>query len=294
MPMMKTFAKRALQGVLLLVAALILIAAGLTAHGEWQRHFDRAPVPPLPAVPAGNGPVLILLHGAGLNGHMWDAMRRSLDPGLRVMALDLPGHGLHSPGVYSLEATTEEIVAAARAVAPSPVILVGDSLGGYSAMAAASSIPAGQLRGLVMGGSSANFGVSNALRYPLDLLFIHTLLTLKNPEELAQLALVKLGVAPVDRGAILAAGVRMNAVAPATRAMAFVDFRAKLAQLDLPVLIVNGSLDKRAVEQEDSFFAVLKHGSRYRFENCEHGVSMRRPAELAKVVNDFVGKVVSP
>lgn len=291
---MKALAIRLFKLLLILLASLLLIALVFVLQGEWQRQERRAPVPPLPLVAEGPAPVLILLHGAGLNGHMWDAMRRHLDPGLRVMALDLPGHGRHSEGVFSLEAATDEIVAAARAVAPAPVILVGDSLGGYAAMAAAASLPAGQLRGIAMGGSSANFGVSNALRYPFDLLFIHALLALKDPQELAPLALTKFGVAPDDQTAILAAGVRMDAVAPATRAIAFVDFRAKLARLDVPVLIVNGSLDTRAIEQEDSFFQVLQQGSRYRFEHCEHGVSMRRPAELAKVVNAFAAKVASP
>ena len=86
-------------------------------------------------------PVLILLHGATLNGRMWDPVRRYLDPAYRVIAPDLPGHGTRRNEPYTVEAAVAAAVAAAQSVAPAPVILVGDSLGGYTSIASASALP---------------------------------------------------------------------------------------------------------------------------------------------------------
>ena len=36
---------------------------------------------------------VILVHGATLNARSWDPVRRLIDPRLRVLAPDLPGHG---------------------------------------------------------------------------------------------------------------------------------------------------------------------------------------------------------
>jgi pimeloyl-ACP methyl ester carboxylesterase len=47
-------------------------------------------------------PTLILLHGATLNGHMWDPIRRHLNPGYRILAPDLPGHGVRRHQSFEL------------------------------------------------------------------------------------------------------------------------------------------------------------------------------------------------
>ena len=100
-----------------------------------------------------------------------------------------------------------------------------------------------------------------------------------------------MGYAEPDRRAVLDAGVELNAVPAAVRDLLYVDFRARLAALDVPVLITNGSLDERAVSQEDDYAAAAKRPLRHRFEGCEHGVSMRRPAEFARLVDDFATRV---
>lgn len=47
----------------------------------------------------GNGPPLVLLHGVSLNAAAWAPLFRAL-PGRRLLAVDLPGHGLSDPAVY--------------------------------------------------------------------------------------------------------------------------------------------------------------------------------------------------
>jgi pimeloyl-ACP methyl ester carboxylesterase len=283
-------------GVLALV--LVVIALVPLVQVEWQvreaRTATQAADAPPAVDPASSAPVLILLHGAGLNGRMWDPVRRSLDPAYRVIAPDLPGHGVHRDGIYTLEGATQSIAAVARSVAPAPVVLVGDSLGGFSAMAAAPVIPREQLKGVVIASSSGNFKWSQLPSYVGGVLLVRALLLFFDEDKLAMKALGNFPLSDADKIAMIAGGVSLRAVAPAARSLMDVDFRTKLAAIDAPVLIVNGSLDHNAVEQEQSFLASAKHASLLHFENCEHGVSMRRPPEFAAAINAFVSRVTGP
>lgn len=289
---MKKLARNIFRGVLVLVALLLIVWAGLIVHGEWQ---VRTNIPKLSAPRAevsgpANAPVLILLHGAGLNGRMWDGVRRGIDPAWRVIAMDLPGHGSRSEEIYSPEAARATIAAAARQVAPAPVILVGDSLGGYSALAAASEIPRAQLAGLMLGGSSANFQKAQFASYAGSLLFVNGLLLVSDEAALGPKLLNRFGLAEEDQRGVLDVGLNLRAVLTASRSLMGFDARARLAEVDAPVLIVNGTLDERAIAGEADFAATAKHGSVYHFENCEHGVSMRRAAEFAAQLNAFAAR----
>ncbi|MES2959068.1 MAG: alpha/beta hydrolase [Pseudomonadota bacterium] len=286
-----------------LVAAALLIVLGLAALAEWQRY--RAPPRTAPltfeVLPSGasasasasaSAPVLILLHGAGLNGHMWDAVRRHLDPRWRVIALDLPNHGSRRDEVFTLYAAVATVAEAARSVAPAPVLLVGDSLGGYTAMAAASALPREQLRGLVLAGSSGQRGIGQVFGYLQGLVFTRILSLRFSESEFAARALPIFGVSEADRPAITAAGVNTSAVPTAVRGLLFFDFRSALAAVEQPVLIVNGDLDRGAIEGEAALVAAARQATTYRFENTGHGVSMRRSAEFAAVVNDFAARTL--
>jgi 2-succinyl-6-hydroxy-2,4-cyclohexadiene-1-carboxylate synthase len=75
---------------------------------------------------------LVLLHGFTQTRHAWDPIRTELD-GTRVLAPDLPGHGLAEARPASFPAC----VAYVRALAPDRFALGGYSMGGRIALAAA-------------------------------------------------------------------------------------------------------------------------------------------------------------
>jgi pimeloyl-ACP methyl ester carboxylesterase len=294
--------RRLLQVLGALVLGISLLFAAAWSELEWQAraaaragsaalaaavHSDTAP----DAITPGAAPALILLHGAGLNGHMWDPVSRYLDPSYRTITIDLPGHGLHGSGAYSLDGAVAAIIAAAHSAAPAPVILVGDSLGGFSAMAAAPYLPREQLAGLVLAGSTGEIDLTGVAAGLVQTLVIRGMLLFVAEDRLAERALGRFGIAGENARNILAAGVRLRAVAPAMRSLEGVDFRARLAAVDAPVLIINGTLDRNAMAQEAGFVAAARHAETLHFENCEHGVSMRRPAEFAAAVNAFATRI---
>ncbi|MGD2113274.1 MAG: pimeloyl-ACP methyl ester esterase BioH [Gammaproteobacteria bacterium] len=88
---------------------------------------------------AGRGPALVLLHGWGLHGGVWDTFVPLLEDTFRVTRIDLPGHG-HS--AWSGECDLDAIAAAVLAAAPLHAAWAGWSLGGMVALRAATLQPA--------------------------------------------------------------------------------------------------------------------------------------------------------
>jgi pimeloyl-ACP methyl ester carboxylesterase len=295
--------KRRLLKILgMLVLGVAMIIAAVVGELEWSTRDaareGRARLEalkrdgnPTPAIDPGTAPVLILLHGAGLNGHMWDPVIRHIDPAYRTIALDLPGHGLHPSGVYTLDGAAAQIIATARSVAPAPVILVGDSLGGFSAMAVAPYLPHAQLAGLVLAGSTGEIDFGGVATGLMRTLLIRGMMLFADPDRLAERALGRFGIEGADARSIVDGGVRLLAVAPAMRSLAGTDFRARLAAVDAPVLVINGTLDHNAMAHEAGFLAAAQHAESLHFENCGHGVSLRRPAEFAAAINAFTTRV---
>jgi pimeloyl-ACP methyl ester carboxylesterase len=89
----------------------------------------------------GNGPAqLALLHGGGLNAHTWDAFAMAIDRPL--VAVELPGHGDSSwrgDANYGAEANAATLGPVLERLAPEASAVVGQSLGGLTAIALAGS-----------------------------------------------------------------------------------------------------------------------------------------------------------
>lgn len=83
-----------------------------------------------------NAPVLVLLHGAGLDAEVnWFPVGPALSRHFRVITLDMPGHGRGLPATspYRLEDCADDVAAVLRALDTGPVVAVGYSMGGMVA-----------------------------------------------------------------------------------------------------------------------------------------------------------------
>lgn len=84
----------------------------------------------------GEGPPLLLLHGAGRSHADWDAAVPLLTPHHRVLAADLPAHGRSGVGAdepWTFDSAVAAIEETLRAYDVPDAILVGHSLGGMLA-----------------------------------------------------------------------------------------------------------------------------------------------------------------
>jgi pimeloyl-ACP methyl ester carboxylesterase len=193
-----------------------------------------------------------------------------------------------------LTGAVNTVAAQAACVPDAPVILAGDSLGGYTSLAAAAVIPKGQLKGLVLGGCSSNLTGSALLPYYGQIALFKVLMTLRGEERLIQSLKPRLirevGMSEADVMAMLDAGISLSVFAPAVYALRHVDFRSKLAEVEVPVLILNGTKDRGHMRQEGSFLAVARDARAEHLPDCEHGVTIRRSAECAAFINAFAAE----
>jgi pimeloyl-ACP methyl ester carboxylesterase len=87
-------------------------------------------------------PRVIFLHGGGLNAHAWDSVIVRL--GVDCVAIDLPGHGDSSwrdAFDYHPEVLAEVLVPVLHELVSTPIVLVGQSLGGLTGVVLAALNP---------------------------------------------------------------------------------------------------------------------------------------------------------
>jgi pimeloyl-ACP methyl ester carboxylesterase len=90
-----------------------------------------------------DGPTVLLVHGLGGSHLNWDLLAPLLTPQGRVYAIDLPGFGRSEPGERkaSVQANVAVVKRFIDEVAGSPVVLVGNSMGGMISILVAGERP---------------------------------------------------------------------------------------------------------------------------------------------------------
>ncbi|HKJ77485.1 MAG TPA: pimeloyl-ACP methyl ester esterase BioH, partial [Gammaproteobacteria bacterium] len=198
----------------------------------------------------GAGPDLVLVHGWGLHGGVWDTVAARLAERCRLHIVDLPGFGA-SPlpeGPYTLEA----LAAAVAEAVPAGADWLGWSLGGMVALAAVGD--GADLRRLVTVGTSPRFvagpdwphavdpAVLDGFAAELEDDFEGTLqrflaLQTRGAED-GRATLRRLREALTARGA-----PRAEALAGGLAILREADLRPALPALGRPVLLVQGERD---------------------------------------------------
>ena len=97
--------------------------------------------------PSGRPVDVIFSHANGFNGRTYRSILSPLVTGLRILALDLRGHGATTlptaiEGRVGWNQFRDDLLALVAAVAQAPVVLAGHSMGGTSSLLAAAAEPA--------------------------------------------------------------------------------------------------------------------------------------------------------
>ncbi|MGX5173107.1 pimeloyl-ACP methyl ester esterase BioH [Aliikangiella sp. IMCC44653] len=114
---------------------------------------------------SGSGPKLVLLHGWGLHGGIWETVLPQLEANFEVFNIDLPGFG-YSP-VYNGEYTLEYLVESVAAVIPEDCYLLGWSLGGLVATGIALKYPQ-KIKKLITVASNPSFVATPEWRFGMQ------------------------------------------------------------------------------------------------------------------------------
>ena len=245
----------------------------------------------------GQGPELVLLHGWGLHGGIWDTLLPRLTPHLRITRVDLPGHGYSR--ALPMPASLPELARMVLDAVPTEAVWLGWSLGGLVALQASLTAPQ-RLRGLVLANSTPRFvtgpGWTEAMAPErlgefasgLGQDYRETLLRFLSlqvqGEESARAALRQLRGSLFDRGepdtASLAAGLALLQQS---------DLRARLKEVSVPTLLMAGTHDRLTPPGATEAMARAMTGVRLQvFPKSAHAPFISHPEAFSAALLEFV------
>jgi pimeloyl-ACP methyl ester carboxylesterase len=227
---------------------------------------------------------VVLVHGLRTSSSMWRYQVQRLEElGIRAVAPDLPGHGSRMRERFTLAGGVETIDRAV-ADAAGPVFVCGFSLGGYLAAHWAAERPR-EVTGILAAscGTQPTRPILDAWR--LGAGAIHLLpdrgLALNN-------ALVRAVIRdPRFADDVISGGVALEVMQDALRELRGIRMEQALSRIDLPVWLVNGTLDHIRL-QERRFLRATRHGTLVRIPGATHLVSLARPEAFTRVLLDAV------
>jgi pimeloyl-ACP methyl ester carboxylesterase len=106
----------------------------LKLPGGTVAHYRDYPAATGDKIKNDDAPILVLLHGSNASLHTWEPWAQRLRPTMRVVSVDLPGHGLTgatAEGDYSTEGMVAFVDSFTRTLGiERPFVLAGNSMGG--------------------------------------------------------------------------------------------------------------------------------------------------------------------
>ena len=251
----------------------------------------------------GSGPDLVLVHGWGLHGGIWGDLPARLAQHFRVTTLDLPGHGRSRTdgGALSLSAFTDSVAE----LCPAPAIWLGWSLGGLIALNAALRHPQTVAK-LVLVGTTPKFvqapGWAHAMPTEVFADFARSLsqdyratllrfLSLQAGNNESARALLK-----QLRAEMFAHGEpQPDALAAGLAILEQTDLRARLAEIQVPALVMHGSHDRLAPPAAGEYLSAQLSKARWlRVEGAGHAPFLSHAALLADAVCALTPGVLPP
>jgi pimeloyl-ACP methyl ester carboxylesterase len=248
---------------------------------------------------AGEGPVLVLLHGLGGAASNWLAVAPALAERGRVVVPELPGHG-GSSALPAPVATLDAYADRVAGVLDAPAVVAGHSLGGVVALRLALRHPQ-LVRGLVLAGSA---GISSGTRRSQRALAVASLIQpgkrisplrrlVSGSRVLREIAFGSLLVAdaralePRVAEAFLAGSALHTGVREAADALVRTDPRRDLEQVRVPALVLHGARD-RQVPLRDAFEYARRLDAPLRvIADCGHLLIGERPGAVVDAIREF-------
>ncbi|HEY0755270.1 MAG TPA: alpha/beta hydrolase [Ktedonobacteraceae bacterium] len=226
----------------------------------------------------GQGSPLVLIHGFGVSGQIWQPILPYLAQQHRIYVLDLPGYGRSTfTPPWRLREMAPLLLTWLRELNLSSVALMGQSMGGAIALHLSALAP--ELIERVVLVSSAGI----PLNASLSTLFWRSLLSTLQPGN---------GSYPW--------GLIRDVLRPRpvlfwqnTLEMAQSDFRVEIADLKIPALIIWGERDLLLpISLGQTLHAALPHATFVTFCGCGHRPMLAHPERLSALALDFLAKDV--
>ncbi len=239
---------------------------------------------------------VVLLHGYLENLNVWDEVMGLLRPFVRVIAPDLPGHGISEVRgpVHSMDFLADVVYEALLGAGVSKCTVVGHSMGGYVALALAARHPE-ILDGLILFSSTPNADTpARVLDREREIAIVEG-----GKKELLSRTLPGKGFAPQNRVRLadliedLAELVMLTedeGIAALLRGMASrADMNDVLRRLPVPELFILGRHDEYITpEVADAMIAAHPQARVVWLENSGHNGHIEEPRASADAILEFM------
>lgn len=244
----------------------------------------------------GQGPDVVLLHGWGMNGAVWEKTAQQLALRYTVHVVDLPGYG-HSANLDA--ASMDEIVELLIQYGPAQAVWVGWSLGGLIASQLAFAYPE-RVRKLITVASSPKFAADLPWRgiKPQVLSAFTEQLTEDFDKTIERFMALQAMGSPTARQDVKALKQAVlsrpkpdaSALQLGLGFLAQVDLRERLSTLSQPVLRLYGRLDGLVpVKVAADMQKLLPNSDQHIFAQSSHAPFITEADEFNKQLVTFIG-----
>jgi pimeloyl-ACP methyl ester carboxylesterase len=244
---------------------------------HYAAHHNDPHTPPTP---------LVLVHGAGGNLYHWPPGLRRL-PGHDVYALDLPGHGKsEGPGRDSIDGYVQVVYDWARALDLPPFVIAGHSMGGAIAQTFALTHPE-MLKGMILVATGARLrvhpkildGIRTDMNAVGEMLMDWAYGQKATPEQKRQF-LKQFN--SVDQDVMYGDWAACNVF----------DIRDQLAHIDIPTLVISGSMDVMTPEKYGRYMAEnLPNADFALIEGGGHMLMIEQPQMVINAIRGFLDQL---
>jgi pimeloyl-ACP methyl ester carboxylesterase len=229
---------------------------------------------------------MVLVHGAGENHLIWPPLLRRMN-GVRVQALDLPGHNKSGGrGRASINDYVDVILAFLDTLDTERAVITGHSMGGAIAQLFALDHPT-RVAGLILVATGARLrvapailgGFSNDVSATLDLVTRYEW----GPSVPEQL--VRLGRAQLEK-------VNPQVMANDYAACNAFDVMGRLGAISAPTLVIGGTADQMTPPKYAKFLADKISGAQLTMiEGAGHMVMLEQPELVTRHVEQFLATI---
>lgn len=245
----------------------------------------------------GEGADIVLIHGWGMNGAVWQQTVTELSKHYRVHVVDLPGFGhSHQSSFINMDDLAQQVLASA----PQHATWIGWSLGGLLATHIALNHPL-RVTKLITVASSPKFAAERSWRgiqpnvlsafteqlvedFQLTIERFMALQAIGSPSARQDVKQLKKAVLsrPTPNPDALLAGLKL---------LADIDYRAELERLTIPVLRLYGRLDGLVpIKVASDVERLMPHSDQYVFSDSSHAPFMTELGNFCQQVLLFVSQ----
>jgi pimeloyl-ACP methyl ester carboxylesterase len=222
----------------------------------------------------GQGPPLVLIHGYGTSGHVWQRVLPYLGRTHQLFMLDLPGYGRSTaPRSWQLRAIAPLIGEWLHALQLPPTALMGHSMGGAIAIHLTAIAPAAVKQLILINAAGL------PLQAPLpSLAWRAARSAIQSGNGRYPLAMLRDAVQP-----------RFRVLWQTALEMQHSDLRSELASITSPTLIIWGARDLLLpISLGHSLNSALPHATLVTLPDCGHRPMLARPEQFSQIVQEFL------